>query len=295
MHRAHIALQELQAIAMMLHRMAFHLTGKVVALYLDNSTAKVYLCNQGGTMSCFLSRQACHILSLTDKHGITLIPAYIPTHINVDANYLSWDQVLPEWHLLSGLAMAAFHLWGLPEVDLLASSHFTQCQHHHTLESPLSLGALGWNAFHHLLVFQVSYMLPPPALVPLVLSKFLAEHVKGQLIHLILVAPCWMEAPWAPHSSQHVGRHSSAVPYHKRSHHGCLSRPGIQGFAISAFNHLAAQQCVMQRQRFSSSFCQEVVGQLQCLPQRSTSSVGRNGQVGVLYMVYLTMPSLPLN
>ena len=31
--RAHIALQELHAIAMMLHRMAFHLSGKVVALH----------------------------------------------------------------------------------------------------------------------------------------------------------------------------------------------------------------------------------------------------------------------
>ena len=45
----------------------------------------------------------------------------------------------------------------------------------------------------------------------------------------------------APHSSQHVGRHSSAVAYHKRSHHGCLGRPGAQGSAKSAFNPLAAQ------------------------------------------------------
>ena len=41
--RVHIALQELQAIAMMLHRMAFHLSGKVVAFHVDNSTAKAYL------------------------------------------------------------------------------------------------------------------------------------------------------------------------------------------------------------------------------------------------------------
>ena len=41
-------------------------------------------------------------------------------------------------------------------------------------------------------------MFPPQAVVPLVLSKFLAEHVNGQLRHLILVAPCWMEAPWLP-------------------------------------------------------------------------------------------------
>ena len=41
-------------------------------------------------------------------------------------------------------------------------------------------------------------MFPPLALVPLVLSKFLVEHLKGQLRHWILVVPCWMEAPWLP-------------------------------------------------------------------------------------------------
>ena len=87
--RVHIAMQELQAVAVMLCRMAFHLSGKVFALHLDNSTAKAYLCNQGGTVSPFLSRLACRILSLTDKHGITLLPAYIPTHLNVEADFLS--------------------------------------------------------------------------------------------------------------------------------------------------------------------------------------------------------------
>ena len=118
--RAHIALQELQAVAVMLHRMAFCLSGKVVALHLDNSTAKAYLCNQGGTVFLFLSRLACQIL--TDKQCITLLPAYIPTHLNVEADFLSWDQLLLKWHLLPQVAQAAFHLWGLPEVDLLASS-----------------------------------------------------------------------------------------------------------------------------------------------------------------------------
>ena len=97
--RAHIALQELQAVAVLLHRMAFHLSGKVVALHLDNSTTKAYLCNQGGTVSPFLSRLACQILSLTNKHGITLLPAYIPTHLNVEADFLSQDWLFPKWHL----------------------------------------------------------------------------------------------------------------------------------------------------------------------------------------------------
>ena len=201
MCRAHIALQELQAIAMMLHRMAFSLSGKVVALHLDNSTAKAYLCNQGGTVSPFLSRLACQILSLTNKHGITLFPAYIATHLNLEDNYLSQDQMLPEWHLLPQLAHAAFHLWDLLDMDLLPSYHSTQChssEHYYILESPLLLGVLGLNAFSHPWTFQVSYMFPPPALVPVVLSKFLAEHNKGQLRQLNLVMLCWMEASWLP-------------------------------------------------------------------------------------------------
>ena len=90
MCRVHIALQELQAIAVMLHKMLFHIYGKVVALPLDNSTAKAYLCNQDSTVFPFLSRLTCQILSLTDRHSITLLPVYIPTHLNVEADYLSW-------------------------------------------------------------------------------------------------------------------------------------------------------------------------------------------------------------
>ena len=163
---------------MMLCRMAFHSTGKMVALDLDNSTAKAYLYNQGGTKSQFLSMLACWILSLTDKHSIALISAYIPIHLNVEADYLSLGQLPLEWHLLSQMAQVALHLWGLPEVDLLASSHTNQCQHYYTLETLLPLGALGLNAFNCPWTFQVSYEFLPPALVPLVLSKFLSEHVK---------------------------------------------------------------------------------------------------------------------
>ena len=86
------------------------------------------------------------ILDLANKHGITLIPAYIPTHQNVEAEYLFWGWLVPKWHLLPHIAQAAFHLWGL-EVDLMASSHANQYQHYYTLECSLHLGALGLNAF----------------------------------------------------------------------------------------------------------------------------------------------------
>ena len=54
MHNVHITLQELQPVALMLHRMAFQLCGKMVTLHVDNNTAKAYLCNQGSTASLFL-------------------------------------------------------------------------------------------------------------------------------------------------------------------------------------------------------------------------------------------------
>ena len=178
MCRAHIALQELQAIAMKLCRMPFYLSVKVVALPLDNSTTEAYLCNQCGTVFPFLSRLACWILNLTKKNSITLIPAYISTHLNVEADFLSQDWMLPEWHLLPKVTQAAFHLWDPPQVDLLASSHSTQCQHHYILESPLPPGALRLNAIKHPWMFKVRWVFHPSALVPLVLSKFLVKHVK---------------------------------------------------------------------------------------------------------------------
>ena len=100
MCKGHIALQELQAVSLMLHKMAFWLSCKVVALHLDSGTAKAFICNQSNTASPFLSRLACHILHMTDKCGFSLIPPYIPTHLNMGANYLSWGKLVPEWHLL---------------------------------------------------------------------------------------------------------------------------------------------------------------------------------------------------
>ena len=42
----------------------------------------------------------------------------------------------------------------------------------------------------------MSKVFPPPALVPLVLYKPLAEHVKDGLRLLIFMAPCCMEDSW---------------------------------------------------------------------------------------------------
>ena len=147
---------------------------------MDSSTAKPYV-NEGGTAYFSLSRLACHILNHADKHVMTLIPAYILTNLIVEANNLSWGTLVPEWNLLLYLAQATFQLYGQQEVALLSSSHTYQCQHYHTLENQLPLEALELNVFNHAWTNQMSQVFPPFALVPLVLSTFLAEHVTGQV------------------------------------------------------------------------------------------------------------------
>ena len=86
MCKAHIILQELQAVGLVLGKMAFQLSSKVVALHLDHSIVEAYLQNQGGTASLFLSRYLFCILNLVNKHGITAIPANIPSHLSVEAD-----------------------------------------------------------------------------------------------------------------------------------------------------------------------------------------------------------------
>ena len=103
-------------------------------------------------------------------------------------------------------------------------------------------------------------MFPPPALVPLVQSKFLTEHVTGEFRLLILVAPCWMEVPWLPtvlNILQDIPRHCCVV---KDLIIGCFVRLGAQGSAISTFNHLGAQGYMLCRLWFSSSVFQALVG-----------------------------------
>ena len=92
-------------------------------------------------MSLYPSRLAFHILNLADKHGVTLIPAYIPFHVNVAADYLSQERLFAVWYLLPHIGNTVFQLWHQPKVDLLASSFINQCQNYYTFDHPVLLGS----------------------------------------------------------------------------------------------------------------------------------------------------------
>ena len=268
MCRAHIALQVIQAIAMMLHRIAACISGKVVALHLDNGTAKAYLCNQGGTVSPFLSRLACQILSDWQAwyYSYFSIHSYPPqcggqlSVLGSDASGVASSpsggsgSFLPLGPSRGGPA-GIFSSYSVPALLHLGIS--TTC------------GGLGIECLQPSLDISGKLCVSSSCI-----SSSGSVQVSGRTCQRSIQTfdsggTMLNEGSLAPHSSQHVDRCSLAVPYHKRSCCGCLSRPGTQGSAISAFNPLAAQWCVLHRQGFSFSVCQAVVG----ATQTSTSKV----------------------
>ena len=120
----------------------------VVALHLDNSTAKAYLCNQGATVSLVLSRLACHISNLAAKY--TLTPPFQHTYQPI----LMWKLIIFHdglWFQNEIFVILLF-IWCFnsgPEMALLASSWSNQCQHYYTLKISLPLDALRLITFNH--------------------------------------------------------------------------------------------------------------------------------------------------
>ena len=88
----------------------------------DNTSAVAYLRNQGGTKSLAMNDLATDICLWAEKRGMTLVPRYLPGHLNVLADHLSRrGQILKtEWSLNQTVADRIFRAWGRPFVDLFA-------------------------------------------------------------------------------------------------------------------------------------------------------------------------------
>ena len=170
---------------------------------------------------------------MANKHGITAILTYNPTHLNVEPHYhgAGWC------HLLHHIAHAAFQLWGQSEVDLVGILTYQSMSALSHLEKTITSGSLGVTAFNDPWTHKVSYflLLHNPCFwqnISQVISAFNSSSTMSDRSSL------------ASHSTQHARRHSSLVTYCKGSLCGCFSRPCAQGSAIAAFNTLADQRCV---------------------------------------------------
>ena len=86
-------------------------------------------------------------------HGSNHIPAYLPTHINVDADYLSQGRLVPEWHLLPHIVCSISMLGSDGGGSVIIFKYKSISGLLHLGKIPLPLGALGMNAFNHTRTF----------------------------------------------------------------------------------------------------------------------------------------------
>ena len=190
----HINLLELRAVRLALVHFQHLLQGKTVGVFADNTTALAYLSHQGGTHSSTLNEEAQQTLRWAESRSISIRTQFISGTRNVVADSLSRrHQILSsEWTLHPEVCRNLWRLWGMPLVDLFATSqNFRLPSFVSPFPDPMAIATdallFNWDQ-------KELYAFPPfPAIRP-VLSKL--RSARGT--SLILIAPFWPRKEWFP-------------------------------------------------------------------------------------------------
>ena len=188
-----------------------------------------------------LSRLACWILSLTDKHGITLyssIHSY-PPQCGGRLSFLGSvaSGVAPSPSGGSGNFSPLGPSRGGP--SCIFTSYSVPALLH--LGTSTTSGGLGVECPQPSLNFSGKLCVSSSSSSPSSSLQVSGRTCQWSTQTFNSGGAMLNGGSLGSHSSQHVGRCSLAVSHHKRSRCGCFSRPDTQGSVISAFNPLAAQ------------------------------------------------------
>ena len=163
-----------------------------VLLKVDNMTALSYIAKMGGTKNSVLIEGAKSLWSFLISKGTTLTVEYIPTKLNVDADFQSRN-VLDgsEWKLHPAAFRGICQVMGQPEIDLFASRTSHQLRPYMSLKPDPDCRAV--DALQQSWEHWFPYAFPPFNLIGRVLRK-----VQHQRVNMILIAPLWVSQPWYP-------------------------------------------------------------------------------------------------
>jgi hypothetical protein len=158
----------------------------------DNTVALAHIRKEGGLMGRRLLREAERILILMDSHQLRILPAFIPSEENLQADAASRFQLVPDWHLDPRVFWRISSLWGPPQINLFASrqsAQMTQFMSWRAADSPEAIDALTmrWN-------FDLAYLFPPIPLLKRVVRKL--ELLRGTflLVTLYREAQTWFSS-----------------------------------------------------------------------------------------------------
>ena len=163
-----------------------------VLLKVDNMAALSYIVKMGGTGNLELIEGAKNIWTYLMSMGTTLTAEYIPTKLNVAADFQSRNvEDSSEWKLHPEVFRGLCQVMGRPQVDLFASRTSHQLNPYMSLKADPNCQAV--DALQQNWAHLFPYAFPPFNLIGKVLKK-----VQDQRINMILIAPLWVSQPWYP-------------------------------------------------------------------------------------------------
>jgi hypothetical protein len=151
--------------------------------------ALAHIRKEGGLKGRPLLEAAERILLLAHQRHLLLLPAFIHSEENIQADAASRFQSIPDWHLSPRVFLQISALRGLPQINLFASRHSAQTSRFYSWDAKGAPEAI--NALSQRWDFELAFLFPPIPLFKRVIRKL--ERSRGTFL---LVIPYWDAQTW---------------------------------------------------------------------------------------------------
>lgn len=188
----HINYKELLAVKFGLDALADDVYDCQILLRIDSTTAISYVNRKGGVRFSKFHELARVICQWAETRQVYLFASYISSAENKEADALSRienDDI--EWGLNDEFFQSIVEVFGMPNIDLFASSYNTKCRNYVSWKRDPE--ALVVDAFTIKWTDLNFYAFPPFSLILKTLVKIKNDKASG-----ILVVPYWPGQPWWP-------------------------------------------------------------------------------------------------
>ena len=187
----HINVLELLALKFAILTFTKNLSHLTIHVQVDNKVALAYLLKMGGTRSPQLLKISKSIWNYLLSHQITITAEYLPSRLNVRADWESRNATdSSDWKLHQKVDLKITKLLGTTTVDLFASRLCHQLPQHKAWKPDLNSFVTDamqqdWNK-------MFGFAFPLFSLIGRVINKVLRENVEA----MILVTPTWQTQAW---------------------------------------------------------------------------------------------------
>ena len=193
----HITAKELLAVEKGVQQLLCSLDQTTVLLETDNLAVKACI-SKGSSKSPTLMPILRRIQEMCWAQKLRLVPVYVPSQENVEADRLSRIQSKSDWEVSDEFFEAVSQKWGPFQVDRFATAANTKTT---TFNSWRPEPGSSGDAFQQHWGSAKSWVNPPFCLATQVVRKCLSDRADA-----VLLLPNWPSAPWTPLVENHASR-----------------------------------------------------------------------------------------